>query len=130
MEEKHLGLVILAVIATLAIIGIVMMFKGNATGEYVRYEYPAPMLQTLSPGKGLTVPTTPVPGNYFASEPNRLYGQSLACEEQIKYGHKIPQDFTWEVHSEEQMLERGSKYCLPAPAEIAPVKYCCIPQKP
>ena len=127
--DKHLGLVILGVVAILAIIGMVLLFKGHGTGEFIRYEYPRGLLQAPSPGQGVTVPTNM--GEYFAAgEPERSYGKPLACEDQIKYSHKIPQDFTWEVYSEQQMQERGPRYCMKAPAEIAPVKYCCMPQKP
>ena len=130
--EKNLGLVILGIIAILAIIGMLLLFKGQGTGEFIRYEYPTAILQAPAPGEvGMKVPTTPVPGEYFAAdEPARSYGNTLACEDQIKYSHKIPQDFTWEVYSEEQMLERGSRYCMKAPEAIAPIKYCCMPQKP
>lgn len=105
MEEKNLALAILGVIAVLALVGLILHFKAVNTAKFIVSPYQAgPITEPAS-------------------------AQVYYCDRQGALGN-VPKDFNMEVYSEEAVLARGTQYCVRAPAEIAPVMYCCQPQQP
>lgn len=105
MNEKNLALAILGVIAILALVGLVLHYKTAKTAEFI-----------VNPYQGGEI-TEPVAA------------QRYDCEIQGRLGN-VPKDFIMGVYSEEGMMARGARYCVKAPAEIAPIEYCCQPQRP
>lgn len=108
MEQKNAALLILSVVAIIAIVGLVLFFKGAQTGEATGggrgYRTMPPLQQILDPAK--------------------------MCEQAAQEG-KVPGMYTLEVYSTQGMQERGGmRYCAAAPASIAPVQYCCQQQRP
>ena len=108
MEQKSVGLVILSVVVIIAIVGLILFFKGAQTGEATggsRVRYAMPPLQ-------------------------KIVDPAMLCEQAAQEG-KVPGMYTLEVHSAAGVAERGGmRYCAKAPASIAPVQYCCQQQRP
>ena len=134
METKGLNLIILGIVAVIAVVGLVLLFKTAMSGEVVRSIYPGGVLQTSSPGQDITVPIeTPAFGEYFSSGGSEgtgmTYADTFACDRIAGRG-QVRVDQTFEVTSEAEMMKRGKLYCSKAPASIAPVEYCCVPPKP
>ena len=105
MDEKNLALAILGVIVVLALVGLVLHFRAAKTAEFIVNPYQ---------GGAITEPTA---------------AQKYDCEIQGRLGN-VPKDFIMGVYSEAGMQARGSLYCVKAPADIAPIMYCCQPQQP
>ena len=104
MDEKNIALAILVVIVVLALVGLVLHYKTARTAEFIVSPYQGGVIQ----------------------EP--VAAQRYNCEIQGRLGN-VPKDFIMGV-SEAGMQERGARYCVKAPAEIAPIEYCCQPLQP
>lgn len=108
MEQKSVGLIILSVVAIIAIVGLILFFKGAHTGE-------------AAGGRGVRYAMPPL---------QKIADPSQLCEQAAQEG-KVPGMYTLEVHSIDGVKERGGmQYCAKAPASIAPVQYCCQQQRP
>ena len=109
MNEKHASLVILTVIAIIAIVGLVLFFKAGQTGEATGGRIVAPYQ-----GGAIQKP---------------IAAEVYDCQTQGRLGN-VPKDFTMGLYSTDAMKARGASYCVKAPANIAPIEYCCLPNKP
>jgi hypothetical protein len=108
MEQKNAALMILSVVAIIAIVGLVLFFKGAQTGD-------------ATAGRGVRYGMPPL---------KEIVNPAMLCEQAAKEG-KVPGMYTLEVHSAQGLAERGGmQYCAKAPASIAPVLYCCHQQRP
>jgi len=108
MEQKSVGLVILCVVVIIAIVGLILFFRGAQTGD-------------ATAGRGVRYAMPPL---------QEIVNPALLCEKAAQEG-KVPGMYTLEVHSAAGVAERGGmQYCAKAPASIAPVQYCCQQQKP
>jgi len=125
MELKETSLIILGVVSVIAVVGLVLLFKTAMSGNMVR-EYPTTVLQTQYPGM-YEQKETLQPWSYFSStDAGNLDNLFRECTMQNKLG-KIPADFTLGIKTEPETAGLNPKKCVPAPAAISPIKYCCMP---
>lgn len=109
MEKKETTLIILGIVAVLAVVGLVLLFKQAMAGAAVtpRYFYDNPYANTLPP-------TT-------------VYAQAQACET-LAIQNKIPRIAT-QPATKDQVPLYGENNCFKTPAG-ASVEYCCVQPKP
>lgn len=109
MEKKETTLIILGIVAVLAIVGLVMLFKQAMAGATVTATnyYQDPYMK-------------PVP-------PMNVYAQQQACKT-LGAQHIVPALAVMPATAA-QMPNYGANNCFKTPAG-SPVDYCCIQPRP
>jgi hypothetical protein len=138
MEQKNVALLIIGLVALIAVIGLIMHFKGANTGGVV-HAYPntvviRPMTSVVQEFPG-AVARGNVQGDPFpyrqkgGADPSMTYAAYKSCDVQARLGN-VPKSFIWEASSIQQRKSReagNTKVCVDAPEQIRPVVACCIP---
>ena len=139
MEQKNVALLIIGIVVLIAVIGLVMFYKGASTGGMV-HAYPDTII--VRPMSGSSVQEFPgaiargnVQGDPFpyrqkgGADPSMTYAAYKSCDVQARLG-TVPKSFIWEASSMQQRKSREAgnpSLCVDAPEQIRPVVACCIP---
>lgn len=126
MDRKEITLISLSIVAVIAIVGLVLLFKAQMEGGVV-HSYPPTYYVKTIPQAVMELPSA---APY--QDPMMQYSDTVICDQQARL-NKIPKGYVWEAKTAQQrkLREAGNKQgiCLDAPAGL-PIVACCQPPKP